>query len=147
MYELVDFAADKLGRTVFFDPSLSVEEKTNRAVRYGDLMLDAFRETGEAFFLMLAKAFLGRMENDLCYRGGSDDQVIAVMDRNLYAAQKLEACRAKNEALDRSFDRRSPEAKEDLLKFELNCRSGLVGGRRAELLKNPAYTAVLDKYK
>ena len=32
MYELGDFAADKLGRTVFFDPSLSMSEKTERAI-------------------------------------------------------------------------------------------------------------------
>ena len=64
MYELIDFAADKLGRTVFFNPSLSMEEKAEHALQYGDLMLNAFEETGEAFFLMLARSFLGRMEND-----------------------------------------------------------------------------------
>ena len=33
------------GRTVFFDPSLSMAEKTERAILYGDLMLNAYRET------------------------------------------------------------------------------------------------------
>jgi hypothetical protein len=28
-------------------------------------MLNAFEETGEAFFLMLARSFLGRMENSV----------------------------------------------------------------------------------
>ena len=55
MYELVDFAADKLGSTVFFNASLSMEEKTARALHYGDLLLSAFEETGEAFFLLLCK--------------------------------------------------------------------------------------------
>ena len=59
MYELVDFAADKLGRTVFFDPSLSMEEKVERTLKCGELMLNAFEDTGEAFFLMLARSFLG----------------------------------------------------------------------------------------
>ena len=95
MYELGDFAADKLGRTVFFDPSLSMAEKTERAILYGDLMLNAYRETKEAFFLMLAESFLGRMENDICYRGGTDDQIIAVMDKNLYAKKLLEEAREK----------------------------------------------------
>lgn len=40
MYELGDFAADKLGRTVFFDPSLSMSEKTERAILYGDLIAE-----------------------------------------------------------------------------------------------------------
>ena len=45
MYELADFAADKLGRTVFFDPSLSMEQKTERALRYGELLRSAYDET------------------------------------------------------------------------------------------------------
>lgn len=147
MYELVDFAADKLGRTVFFNPSLSMEEKTERALQYGNLMLNAFEETKEAFFIMLARSFLGRMENDLCYRGGTDDQVIAVMDKNLYATKKLEELKAKNEPLYCSFDSYSSEARNNLLEWILNYRSDATRGRRAELLKNPAYVEVLNKYK
>lgn len=89
MYELVDFAADKLGRTVFFDPSLSIAEKFHRALHYGDLLIAAFEETGEAIFLVLAKSFLGRMENDLVYRGGTDEQVTAIMDKNLFSIKSL----------------------------------------------------------
>ena len=147
MYELVDFAADKLGRTLFFNASLSKEEKSTRALQYGDLLLSAFEETGEAFFLLLAKSFLGRMENDFCYRGGTDDQVIAIMDKNLYATKKIEELRATNEPLNRSFDRYSAEARNNLLEWNLNCRSDSAFGRRAELLKNPAYISVLDKYR
>jgi len=77
MYELADFAADKLGRTVFFAPSRSMEEKTEHALHCGELMLRAFEETEEPFFLMLARSFLGRMENDLYYRGGTDEQITA----------------------------------------------------------------------
>lgn len=72
-YELAYLVADKLGRTVFFNPSLSMEEKTERALQYGNLMLTAFKETEEVFFLTLAKSFLGRIKNDLCYRGGTDE--------------------------------------------------------------------------
>ena len=147
MYELVDFAADKLGRTVFFDPSLSMEEKTERALRYGDLMLHAFEETGEAFFLMIAQTFLGRMENDLNYRGGTDEQVIAVMDKNLFVTKKLEDMRAKNQALNHAFDSYGEAISGNFFKFKLDYRANAKGGRRAELLKNPEYRAVLDKYR
>ena len=147
MYELGDFAADKLGRTVFFDPSLSMSEKTERAILYGDLMLNAYRETKEAFFLMLAESFLGRMENDLSYRGGTDEQIIAVMDKSLYAKKLLEEVRGENEPLNRAFDRYSEGARQNILKYTIDCRMGAEGGRRAELLKNPEYRAVLDKYR
>ena len=144
MYELADFASDKLGRTVFFNPSLTMTEKTERALRCGELMLAAYEETGEAFFLMIAKSFLGRMENDLCYRGGTDEQITAVMDKNLCASQKLEELRLKNEPLERAFDRYSGK---NTLGFNLARRTNHAVSRRAELLKNPQYVAVLEKYR
>ncbi len=147
MYELVDFAADKLGRTVFFDPDLSMDEKTVRALLYGDLLLSAYEKTNEAFFLMLIRSFLGRMENDLCYRGGTDKQIIAVMDKNLYATKKIEELRAENKALNRSFDWYDKGKDDNFFRFNLDYRTNAPGGRRGELLKNPDYRAVLDKYR
>ena len=147
MYELVDFAADKLGRTMFFNPSLSMEEKVERTQKCGELMLNAFEETGEAFFLMLARSFLGRMENDLNYRGGTDEQVIAVMDKNLYVTKKLEDMRAKNQALNHAFDRYGEAISKNFFKFNLDLRTNAKGCRRAELLKRFDYRAVLDKYR
>ena len=147
MFELVDFAADKLGRTLFFKPSLSMEEKTERALLYGNLMISAFEETGEAFFLMLARSFLGRMENDLYYRGGTEEQITAVMDKNLYVTKKIEDMRMKNEALNRAFDRYGEAISKSFFKYNLDYRTNAMGGRRAELLKNPEYRAVLDKYR
>ena len=148
MYELADFAADKLGRTVFFAPSLSMAEKTERALEYGDLMLRAFAQTGEDFFLMLARSFLGRMENDLYYRGGSDAEVIAVMDKNLSVTKEFSARMKENAPLYHSYmDGRHSVIGKDLFRWLLQDRSTASGGRRAALLQNPAYTAVLDKYK
>jgi len=147
MYELADFAGDKLGRTVFFNPSLSLSEKTEHALHCGDLMLNAFEETGEAFFLMLARSFLGRMENDLNYQGGTDEQVIAVMDKNLYTTKMIEELRTQNEALFHAFDGYSEEGRENFHKYNLKCHSNAKGGRREKLLNNPAYKAVLDKYR
>ena len=147
MYELVDFAADKLGRTVFFNPSLSMEEKAERALQCGDLMINAFEETGEAFFLMLAGSFLGRMENDLCYRGGTDDQIITMMDKNLYAMKRVEGLRAENKALHRAFDRYDEARRSNFFKSGIDYRVNATSGRRAELLNNPDYVAVLNKYR
>ena len=146
MYELADFAADKLGRTVFFHPTMSMEEKTSHALRCGDVLLRAFEETGEAFFLMIARAFLERVENDLSYRGGTDEQVTAVMEQTLRAIQKTEEARRENQALDRAFDRFGAGISQSFFRFNMDYRMNAKGGRRAELLKNPAYRAVLEKY-
>lgn len=145
MYELADFAADKLGRTVFFHPSLSMEEKTEHTLLYADLLLDAFKQTGEDFFLLIAQSFLLRMENDLCYRGGSDGQVIAVMDQALQATKLLSDSVRDNAPLREAYSCHCGDASP--LQAVLSYYTHATGGRRAELLKNPAYTAVLDRYK
>lgn len=146
MYELSDFAADKLARTVFFAPMLSIAKKTKHALDCADALFSSFDKTGEAFFLVIASAFLGRIENDLCYRGGTDEQIVAVMDKNLYAKLKIEELKGTNEALKRSFGRFGEEAELNLFKSNLEKRVKAISGRRSELLKNPAYKAILDKY-
>ena len=57
MYELAGFAADKLGRKVFFDHTLSMEKKAEHALLCVDLLVDIFEQTCEAFFLILATIF------------------------------------------------------------------------------------------
>ncbi len=147
MYELADFAADKLGRTVFFNPNLSMQEKTDHALLCGKHLLHAYEETNEPFFLMLAQSFLGRMENDLNFRGGTDEQIIALMELNLEATKKIQDLRAGNPALHHAFDRFFEPARTDFFRFALDYRIHAAGGRRAELLQNPDYRAVLDKYR
>ncbi len=145
MYELADFAADKLGRTVFFHPSLSMAEKTERTLRYADLLLDAYEQTGEDLFLLIAQSFLLRMENDLYYRGGSDGQVIAVMDKSLHATKLLSERVQDNAPLREAYSCHCGDASP--LQMVLSYHIHPTSGRRAELLKNPAYVAVLDRYK
>ena len=148
MYQLADFAADKLGRSIIFSPSLSDAEKTAQTLLYGDLLLNAVAETGDDFFLLLAVAFLSRVENDLCYRGGSVEAITAIMEKNLRAVRLLSDRLEANDTLKVAYlDGRSYLRGTDLLSWNLAYRVGATGGRRAELLGDPAYVAVLEEYK
>jgi len=148
MHELASFAADKLGRTVFFNPTLSLEEKVKTAEKNGDFFLRAFEETDEDFFLIQAYFFLIRMENDLYFRGGTAEQIAAVMDPLLFAAKKLTERMKDHDPLFHAYwDCRSFEAPCDLFARVLNSRKDAKSGKRAELLKNPTYAAVLNKYR
>lgn len=80
MYALISFAGDKLGQVVFFDPTLTLDEKIGKTLRLGEILLSAAEETGEAFFAVLAKDFLGRMRNNLIHRGGSEKQIASVSE-------------------------------------------------------------------
>ena len=59
--------------------------------------------------------------------------------------KKTEDMRTKNEALNRAFDRYGEAISANFFKFNLDYRANAKGGRRAELLQNPEYRAVLDK--
>ena len=147
LYQLADFAADKLGRSIIFSPSLSDAEKTTQALLYGDLLLNAASETEDDFFLLIAAAFLSRVENDLCYRGGSTEAVTSIMEKNLHAIKLLSNRMDQNDTLKAAYlDGRSYLREVSLFKWNLGWRMGATGGRRAELLSDPAYAAVLERY-
>ena len=55
--------------------------------------------------------------------------------------------RMENEALNRAFDRYGEAISENFFKYNLDFRTNAKGGRRAELLNNPEYRAILDKYR
>ena len=146
--DLAVLAADKLGRRIIFHPSLSDVEKTTQTLLYGDLLLNAASATGDDFFLLLAVAFLSRVENDLCYRGGSVEAITAIMEKNLRAVKLLSDRMEKNDTLKAAYlDGRAYLQSTDLLAWNLSYRVGATGGRRAELLADPTYAAVLEQYK
>lgn len=89
LYELVDFAADKLVKSHFFDPSLPLKERVAKVEVYGDEFLRLAQETGELFFGCAAYSFFARLKNDLNYRGGDEE------DR----ARAGEKCRIARELL------------------------------------------------
>lgn len=148
MYELVAFSGYKLASVIFFDPSLSYEEKAQKATNYGKLMLKMLDETGDIFFAGLAEAFLGRTRCYLTYRGGLEDDIVAVLDMNLYAAKKIaEAVKTDNAVRQAYFPERVSVSDDDFLEWIVNSLLTPRDKRHAELLKNSDYVDVLKKYQ
>lgn len=141
MYELAEFAGDKFGRSIFF--GLGGEH----ALKCGDILINAYQETKEVFFLLLAVSLLERTENDLCYRGGTAEQVANAMDKCLFAIKMFQEEIPDNEPLKQALDRNGDRSKEFYLVNSVNVRSNAKNGRRKELLKNPEYKAILAKYQ
>lgn len=147
MYELVDFAADKLGRKVFFDKSLSSAKKAEIAISYGNILIDAFEKTNETFFLVTAYSFLCRVQNDLYYRGGSDDEVIAVRDKYFYATKLLSDLITKNDILNRVFLLDRERGESDLLKWTIDLYLKSKNKRSEQFMKNTNYLEMINKYR
>lgn len=148
MYELFSFAADKLGRAVFFDKSLTNAEKTEKALLYGELMLEAYEKTDDGAFLVIAQSFLRRIENDLCYRGGTAKEIASVMELNLRALALLDKCQKDGGAIYDAVYAGNPfwnGVKGNLAGRFISSRKSAKEGRLAELLKDADYLGTLEK--
>ena len=148
MYELVAFAGHKLSSVILFDTSLSIAEKAQKAIKYGKSVLKSLDETGDIFFAGLAEAFLSRTRNYLTYCEGSENDIIAVLDMNLYAAKKIaEAVETDDAVRQAYFPERVSVSEDDFLEWIVKSLLTPRDKRHSELLKNPDYKAVLEKYK
>lgn len=149
MYELFHFAADKLGRAVYFDKNLTSGEKAEKALLYGKVLTEAYQKTGDDVFLIIANGFLGRMENDLCCRGGADGDVARVMEKRLQTLAILGENAWNNGVMKEAvFAKNSfwAGAEDDPAGYLAVSRKAAKDGRRAELLKCPEYLSALEKY-
>ena len=88
------------------------------------------------------------MENDLCYRGGSTEAITAIMEKDLCAVKLLSDRLEANDTLKVAYlDGRAYLRNANLLAWNLSYRVDATGGRRAELLGDSTYAAVLEQYK
>ena len=148
MYELIAFAGHKLAQAIFYDRSLSIKEKGKKAIAYGKMMIQSFNETEDIFFAGLAEAFLNQTRGCLMYCGGDDGDVVAILDMNLYVAKKIaEAEKEDNAVHEAYFPARVSVEENDFLVWIVNSLINPKDERRAELLQNSEYKAVLDKYR
>ena len=89
MYELIDFAADKLGIIVCNNKSLPIEEKVALSLKYTDIMLKAFEETEEVFFLLIAKSFLERIKRYIDSFNNTYSHLSVISDKYTYIQKNL----------------------------------------------------------
>ena len=75
MYDLVSFAADKLGKSIFFDPAVPDSDTFARMEVCGDALAKAWKETGCAFFAVAAQSVYQsyRYDSDFYRRVAAED--------------------------------------------------------------------------
>ena len=144
MYELAGFAADKLVKSIFFDPQFTMEKRVAEAEQYGSIVLTIAKETEEPFFAVIAHSLVGRLQNDLRYRGGTDADVIRMTDKYLDVTRLLTELAEENPVLTETLH--PLRGSNTLLQWTVNLYLNAKGGRNAELLKYPEYVNILKKY-
>lgn len=144
MYELTDFAADKLVKSYFFDKQVPYEEKVCAVEDFGDKLYGIALDSGETYFVVQARSIYGRLYNDLKHRGGSDGDVIRTFDKFLMTTEKLTELAKTDKSLYDAFI--GYHNVDDYMKWVIDYYTGTNNKRDDELRKNPDYLAVLAKY-
>ncbi len=83
LFELIGFAADKVSKSIFFDNEIPYAERIKRIESYGDAAAKMHNETGDDFLLVFADSIMGRLANDLKYRGGTPEDTARVKEKSV----------------------------------------------------------------
>jgi transcriptional regulator with XRE-family HTH domain len=148
MYELVEFAADKLVKSCFFDPEIPYEKMVETVEKIGDGVFRLGCETENSYLLAQAKTIFGRLHNDLIARetrGGKEEDIIRITDKYLTAVDKLSELAKTDVPL---FDAVvKSHHTDDLLSYTIDCAFTWKHPRNIALLENEAYRSVIEKYR
>ena len=148
MYELVEYAADKLVKSYFFDVEYPCNKMVEKVEEIGDGVYRMGCDLNEAFLITIAKNVFGRLRNDLIARpnrGGKIADIIRITDKWLLAVQKLSELAKSNKPL---FDACVKNHQtDDLLAYTVSCTLSWKNPENVKLLENAEYRAVVEKYQ
>ena len=148
MYELVDFGADKLVKSKFYDRDIPYDKMVSTLEKIGDGLYKLGCELDEAYLIAQAETLFGRLRNDLIareFRGAPDGDIIRITDKSLAAAKKLTALSKTDKPCFDALVKRYNVS--DLLDFTVNSALSWQNPRNAELLGNEAYRKTIEKYR
>ena len=150
MYELTDFAADKLVKSYFYDIEIPYETMVERVEKIVDGLYRLGCELNDGYLIAQAYVAFGRLRNDLIareFRGGKEDDIIRITDKYLSAVAKLQEKAKTDKPLYETFVNVRSHRTDNLLSFCINRALSWNNPRNVELLKNDKYMATIEKYR
>lgn len=99
LYELADFASDKMVKVIYYDAKIPFEERIKKAEHYGDLLADLSTQTLDAVFTIMAASLFCRLANDLKWHGGNEADISRVQAKLSDLVDKLSAAANTDEIL------------------------------------------------
>ena len=150
MYELTDFAADKLVKSYFYDIEIPYEMMVERVEKIADGLYRLGCELNDGYLIAQAYRAFGRLRNDLIareFRGGKEDDIIRITDKYLSAVAKLQEKAKTDKPLYETFVNVRSHRTDNLLSFCINRALSWNNPRNVELLKNDKYMATIEKYR
>ena len=148
MFELGEWAADKLVKSYFYDTTIPYAEMVGTLESLADAAFSIGCEMNDGHFISQAESIYGRLRNDLIsrdFRGGKAEDIIRITDKCFSAISKLCETAKGNTPMSDALIR--SHHTDDLLSRAVESTLNWKNPRNVELLGNPEYMAVIEKYK
>ena len=148
MYELAEFAADKLVKSYFFNFEISYETMIAKVESLGDELYQLGYAQKEAYLIIQSQSIYRRLHNDLKHRksrGGTLEDIIRILEKCLASTALLDEIAKKDVPLQHALVKE--HGTDDLLSYIIDCFLSSKNACNVELLENESYRAVIEKYK
>ena len=89
MYELANFTANKMVKSLWYDPDTDLTSRTHHCFEVAALFYEMFERSGDAVFMMFAYSAYGELHNVLKNRRGKKEDTARALDKYLDAAKKM----------------------------------------------------------
>ena len=149
MIQLAEFAADKLVKSYFFNSGIPYETMLRTLEGFGDEMYKYALDFREVYFLVQAHSLFGRLHNDLKnrtqFRCAAVKDIARIMDKFLQVTRTISEWSKTDKALYGALIEHLET--DDFLEWTVDYYASETSQRTKELMEDPEYAAVLQKYR
>lgn len=145
LYELSDAVANKMIKTIWYDESITMEERVLRGETLGDMFTALRKQSKESAFVIEEHMAFAELAGKLTFSGGKLEDIIRIRSKSLIAAEALTAEAEKNEIIEELLKRTYKT--NDLCRWTVDWLETAPQAPLARLRENAAYMAMLEKYK
>jgi len=145
MYELLDFAVNKIEKTIWYTDDITIDEKINKIEKFGDSLMDYSENVGWEFFSSIAFQLYGCLIGTIKYLDNKEEDIIRITEKKLNAAKEATLV-AKHDKVLKEYLLYTNNI-DNLLEWTLNRLETTEYEWEVRFRNNPEYCKVLKKYR
>lgn len=145
MYELFDFACNKLVKSIWYDDELSVDEKVMRAETFTSALRKLSKEEGWEFFSYIVSRTCGDFSSKLSFLTTRDDDIINFKAKQFEEARVATQANKQDKILEEYMIYNHKTS--DYLNSLINHYETTDFASIKRLRENPNFINLLEKYK
>lgn len=145
LFELAQFTIDKMMKYYWYADEGTLEQREKKAEEFGDMLTQLRLKQGNEAYCLIEFTAFACLSSYLTHHGGSTSDIIRYREKELAAAKACSELANKNDIVREHLVKTYGTG--DLLKWMLDWLSNTNQKENVDLIKNPDFLAVLNKYR